>query len=301
MQHRESQPTPLSFGDRTTVAILRRAVMPLFGVIYGISPPVGRVTERRYGELPEENMDVVEPPPGLPKRLSVVFLHGGGWIAGSKGAFYHLPLLGLADAGHRVFSLNYPLAPEHPHPHALQSLVRALALLYREENLREIHLVGDSAGGNLAVMLGLALSNAELLRTIMNDAPEGLPTVRSAVSLYGVLDRISWIEDGFPIARLFLRAYAGEPAIDPAQSPSIPITPMDVSNVEVIPPMFLGVGTKDQLKRSSRIYAEHLRSRGARVVHKEYEGADHAFYSYKGPASDELRRDVIEFLASMEA
>ena len=300
MQDEQSQPTPLSFGDRAMVAIWRRGVIPLFGVIRGMSPPPGRVVERRYGDLPDETMDVIEPLSASTKRLPVVFFHGGGWLGGSKGAFYTRPMLALADAGHRVFSLNYPLAPEYPHPQAILSILRALAKLYREENIRALHLVGDSAGGNLAAMVALIVANPELHRKFVTESADVLPTVCSAVSLYGVLDRTSWIKDGFPSARLFIQAYAGASALDPAYSPVLPITPMDVPNIEIVPPMFIGVGSKDLLARSSPIYAEHLASRGAKVTYKVYEGADHAIYCFEGAQSDELRRDVGAFLAANE-
>lgn len=107
----------------------------------------------------------------------------------------------MADAGYPVFSLNYPLAPERPHPHMLRSLLAGLAWLAREHGVREIHLVGDSAGGNLATMLGLALANPELLARVDTIDPGTLPVVRSITSLYGVMDRVTFREDGFPKGR----------------------------------------------------------------------------------------------------
>ncbi len=295
-------PTSLSAGDRALVAIWRHGLLPLFAGLRGMAAPAGRVSEKRYGSLPDETMDVISPPSNVTERLPVVFVHGGGWIGGSKGRFYHRPLLGLADAGHVVFSLNYPLAPEMPHPYGLRSLLGALAALHRDGRVSNgIHLVGDSAGGNLATMLGLMLANNEILR-VVDDVPRGpLPRVVSVASIYGVLDRTSWLSDGFPSARLFLKSYAGEAALDAAQTPPIPVTPMDVPDVENIPPTFIGIGSKDKLARTSQIYSDHLRGRGARVTYKTYEGADHGFYCFAEPQGDALRADVIQFLADVEA
>ena len=121
------------------------------------------------------------------------------------------------------------------------------------------------------------------------------------VSLYGVLDRISWLEDGFLSARLFLEAYAGSAALDKAFKPPIPITPMDIARVEKIPPTFLAVGSKDALARSSRIYAEHLLAHFKDVKYTVYEGATHGFYCFSGLHGDALRKDVATFLASVES
>ena len=162
-QTNESLPAALAPLERLGVGVWRHGLVPMFSVINGIAAPRDRVRESRYGEQRDETMDVIAPKMGVPPRSPVVFVHGGGWISGSKGRFYHRPLLGLADAGHPVFSLNYPLAPESPHPGPLRSLLSALALLRRERDLAGVHLIGDSAGGNLAAMLGLALANPNLL------------------------------------------------------------------------------------------------------------------------------------------
>ncbi len=181
--------TPLSLSDRINVALWKNALTPFFSFIGGIPAPRERVSELRYGDLKDEKLDIITPASGIPERVPVVFIHGGGRISGSKGRFYNLPLLGLADAGHRVFSLNYPLAPELPHPFALRSLLRALVTLKSQGHLsRGMHLVGDSAGGNLAVMLGLIIKNPALLRLVDFTEPETLPQVSSTNNAKRVSD-----------------------------------------------------------------------------------------------------------------
>lgn len=291
----------MTWTERLAVGVWRHALTPMFGALRGQSAPPERVRELRYGEHREELMDVVTPSATAPRRGAVAFIHGGGWVAGSKGRFYHRPLLGLADAGHPVFSLNYPLAPEAPHPAALRSLLAALTMLRREHGVVDVHLMGDSAGGNLATMLGLLLENAEVRRTVVEADSGPLPRARSVTSLYGVHDRTSWLDDGFPSARLFMKSYAGERAMDASYTPPIPITPMDVTTPVTVPPTFLGVGSKDKLGRSTRLYAEHLTRSGATLTYKVYAGADHGFYCFPEPRGDELRADVIAFLAAVEA
>lgn len=287
--------TPLSFVDRVTVLAWRRLLMPFLELVGGSAAPVGRVSEQRYGALPDETLDVIAPPAAVARRLPVVFVHGGGFIAGSKGRFYHRPLLQLADAGHPVFSLNYPLAPERPHPHMLRSLLAGLAWIAREHGAREVHLVGDSAGGNLATMLGLMLANPELLQRFDASDPAALPAVRSITSLYGVMDRLSFIADGFPSARLFLTSYAGAAALDPQRAPVLPVTPMDLGEFAILPRTFVVGAGKDKLARSSQLWAERLRQRFTQVTYKVYEGAAHGFFSF-GAGSAEVLADLLRFL-----
>lgn len=295
--HAISVATRLAATERLTVFAWRRMLMPFITLIGGSSAPRGRVSEQRYGTWPDEVLDVIAPAAGVAPRAPVVFIHGGGWIAGSKGYFYNRPLLKLADAGYPVFSMNYPLAPERPHPHMLRSLLSGLAWIARTHGVRELHLIGDSAGGNLATMLGLMIANPELLPRFDAIDAATLPAIRSITSLYGVMDRFTFIEDGFPSARLFLTAYTGTLAPDAHQSPMIPVTPMDLGDFAVLPRTFVVAGSKDKLARSSMIWAEYLRKCFTQVEYKVYEGADHGFFSF-GKGSVELSDDVLRFLES---
>jgi len=290
-------PTPITFKEKISVAIWRKVMSPLFETIGGGKYPAGRLIEQSYGSLPDEKLDYLKPLASDSKKAAIVHIHGGGWVSGSKGKFYAKPLLKFADAGYAVFSLNYPLAPEHPHPYLLRSLLQALAWLKKKyTEAQSIHLIGDSAGGNLAMMLGLMLANDNLLSRIDPISRDLLPEVKNIVSLYGVLDRMTWLEDGFPSARTFLKSYAGEAALSKNDTPLLPVTPMDIEQIDHLPPTFIVGAGKDKLLRSSQIYAAYLRQRFSQVEYKVYAGADHGFFCF-GSKSVELSEDIARFLA----
>jgi acetyl esterase/lipase len=118
------------------------------------------------------------------------------------------------------------------------------------------------------------------------------------VSLYGVLDRLTWIEDGFPGADSMLESYAGKGAFEAEVSEACAITPLDLEFRE-LPPSLLAVGTKDPLRRSSQLCADRLAAIGADFVHTEYPGEGHAFFNLGFSKSDaQLREDVLAFLAA---
>ncbi len=156
--------------------------------------------------------------------------------------------------------------------------------------------MGDSAGGNLATMLGLALANRDILSRLDTIDPATLPTVRSISSLYGVMDRLTFREDGFPSARLFLQSYAGVDALT-TRRPALAVTPMDLGDFTNLPPTFVVGASKDQLARSSKVWAEHLRTRFSQVGYQVYEGASHGFFSF-GTGSAALSEDLRHFLES---
>jgi epsilon-lactone hydrolase len=89
-----------------------------------------------------------------PGASVVLYLHGGGYIAGS--AWTHRGVIGrLSQAsGVPVCAPDYRLAPEHPHPAALDDARAAHATLRAQGIAHDrIALAGDSAGGGLALAL----------------------------------------------------------------------------------------------------------------------------------------------------
>lgn len=288
-------PTELTFGEKITVAMVRHGIIPLIEFIGGKSYPTGRVTEHTYGELPNEKLDIFSTQTASTAKTAIVHIHGGGWVGGSKGAFYSKPLLKFSDAGYPVFSINYPLAPEHPHPHILHSLLKALSWIKKNYPEQEhIHLIGDSSGGNLAMMLGIFLSNPNVYPKDAIDILL-LPSIKSIVNLYGVNDRFVLLEDGFPNGKTLLKSYAGAKAHEKDFESLIPVTPMDIPSFNNLPPTFIVGAEKDKLLRSSTMYAEHLSNRFENVVLKTYKDAMHGFFSF-GKGSDELINDILQFL-----
>jgi acetyl esterase/lipase len=245
----------ITFKDKAGVFFWRNLMMPLIATIGGKKYPSGKVKEFSYGNLKDEKLDFIVPNSSSTKRLAIVHIHGGAWIAGSKGNFYSKPLMKFSDAGYPVFSLNYPLAPEQQHPYILRSLLKALVWIKKNyPEYDNIHLIGDSAGGNLAMMLGIYLSNPELLKNLDTVKIDELPIVKSVVDIFGVNDKISWVEDGFPSAKLFIKVY-----VENTTRPDIPVVPMDFNHIENLPPLFIVGAGKDKLLRSSKIWSEHIR------------------------------------------
>ena len=97
---------------------------------------------------------------GVPCRIypgtlpTVVYLHGGGFILGGLHSHDDVCAEICARTGFQVISVDYRLAPEHPHPAAYEdalSVTRAIAAA------GPYVLAGDSAGGNLAAAVAHAL------------------------------------------------------------------------------------------------------------------------------------------------
>jgi epsilon-lactone hydrolase len=113
------------------------------------------ISEDRIGGVPV----VVFTPPEIRRRGALLFFHGGSYIFGSARRTHAELLASLAlSIGARVIGPEYRLAPEHPYPAALEDALNVYSGI-RANGLaaHDIVLAGDSAGGNLALALQLAL------------------------------------------------------------------------------------------------------------------------------------------------
>ena len=261
-------------------------------------------SEFSYGAHRKEWLDRLLPEdPTLKPQEAVLYIHGGGWIAGNK-RYYPADLQFLCNVGYAVFNLGYPLAPEHPHPLLLQSILKAVAWIKQHHpKISRVHMMGDSAGANLAAMYGVLYSNPELLPCVGSDfLPDDLLCPASVVSIYGLLERETLLGDDpaqvKPVVRLFLQSYGGPEVLQPGPiAPENAITPMDLA-WKNHPPCFLGGGDIDFLCGSSDFYAQELESRGIPVERKIYPQAQHGFLNMRHEQTPVLKQDVLQFLAA---
>ena len=93
----------------------------------------------------------------------LLYLHGGGYVAGSANGYRSLVgELGRATKA-RALAIDYRLAPEHPFPAAVDDAVAAYrSLLDRSVSAKSIVFAGNSAGGGLVVTVMMAVRNSGL-------------------------------------------------------------------------------------------------------------------------------------------
>jgi acetyl esterase/lipase len=95
---------------------------------------------------------------GAPARPgSILYLHGGAYCVGSPATHRALTSRLARVTGLPVFAADYRLAPEHPFPAALDDAIAAYRALRADG---PVILMGDSAGGGLALATALALRDA---------------------------------------------------------------------------------------------------------------------------------------------
>jgi len=115
----------------------------------------------RYDKYPETVLDILQPSaPALGNRPGVIVIHGGGWVQGDKEWTLDRICLPLIRHGLVVANVEYRLAQAAPAPAAVSDVLQAAqwfhdhAAKYKVDPNR-ILVTGESAGGHLALMLGM--------------------------------------------------------------------------------------------------------------------------------------------------
>ena len=212
---------------------------------------------------------------------AIVVIHGGGWVGGDKAAARERNIgPTLARHGYAAVRINYRLAPKGERMaawpgnlHDCKSAVRWLrenADQYGFDATR-VGVIGGSAGGHLAAMLGAAGPDAGL-------EPEGWPAEISS--------RVDAVVDLYGPTHVGLGPLG--PDSDPATSP---ITYLDAGD----PPFLVIHGTADTTVSvdRSKEFAEALASAGVKHELVIVEGAPHSFHLE--PKQQDLRPIVLEF------
>jgi acetyl esterase/lipase len=133
----------------------------------------------RHGEA--TTMDVHLPGQDGADRPAVLLIHGGGWRSFSKQSMNE-PARRLAGAGYVTASINYRLVPDGAYPENIRDVMCALAFFQSQADEYgldpdRVAVMGYSAGGHLASLLGVATDVPELA----SECDAGTPLPPAAV------------------------------------------------------------------------------------------------------------------------
>jgi acetyl esterase/lipase len=236
----------------------------------------------------KEKADLYLPSEARPEQKfpAVVIIHGGGWAGGDKRAAREINIgTTLALHGYVGMSINYVLAnKDHPGPtwpqnlHDCKTAVRWLRANAERLNVDPEHIgvIGGSAGGHLAAMVGL--TGGEL------DPPgEGDCRVQCAVDLYGP---VLCFEKRDLV--MFRKTRAEAPALYKQADPRTYIDKSD-------PPLLILHGTADKTVpvADSEALASALKAAGVEHQLEVIPDAPHTFHLQ--PEQRDLRPLVLGF------
>jgi acetyl esterase/lipase len=210
-------------------------------------------------------LDVYVPDVASLPRPVMVWIHGGGWSSGDKSA---PPGLGLLSRGYIVASINYRLSNEALFPAQIfdcKAAIRFLRANAREFDIdpSRIGVWGDSAGGQLASLLGITNGRAEY------EGSEGNPGVSSEVQAvcdwFGPSDFLQTSDVRAASARAVKLLFGGQVSAHAATA--IFASPAEQVGHAPVVPFLIMHGEVDPLVpvHQSQILFEKLKEAGASV------------------------------------
>ena len=222
----------------------------------GVPGPAGEIRLRIYRGLD------TQPTERLP---CMVFLHGGGWVIGNLESHDRLCRRLANVARICIVAVDYRLAPEHRFPAALDDAAAALRWVADNAEMlavepRRIAVGGDSAGGNLAAVLGLMARDGSV-PAVMYQA-----LVYPVVDLSAESDSYRTMTDGVPLTAATMRYFIDHYTPQASDRADWRASPLKATSLKGVPPSLVVTVANDPLCDEGRAYARRLEDEGVRVT-----------------------------------
>jgi monoterpene epsilon-lactone hydrolase len=253
----------------------RKLIDQYFCVHPSTSEILGQWYPVRTGHIPMEWVVAN----GADPNRRILYIHGGSWVSGSLSG-YRAFLSRVSKAAKAVvLSVDYRLAPEHLFPAGLEDCVQAYQWMREngpdgKEPAGATYLMGDSAGGNLALSAlfkvrdsKLALPAAVIALSPATDFTCGSPSLFSRAQVDPIINPA--------ILPALIPVYLGTNT-----QPTNPYASPLFGDYSGMPPLLLQVGDAEVLLDDSTRLAEHAAGQGCEVTLEVWNGMPHVFQGF---------------------
>jgi len=280
--------------DHPAIRVQAEAMMPLIVGPTGLAEVTSvedRVAEGPGGPVP---MRVYRPSGEAVGTLH--YIHGGGWSVGNLTIIDPTARRLCHDLGMVVVTSTYRLAPEDKFPAAFDDSFAASAWVL--SHLSELGgealpvvIGGDSAGGNLAAAVCIALRDSDVSRSFNLQL-----LLYPAVDLRQDETYESRERDADPSLRSAVLSQCYSDYLTQDDDPADPrISPLLAGSLANLPPAIIVVLTVDPLRDEAVIYAHRLRAAAVPVELIEFANLTHGFVHFAGliPAAATATNEVL--------
>ncbi len=250
-----------------------KLIDPKSGLAEGVEEQKG-VEYGRGGEVPLL-LDLYLPKPHTKPVPGLIFIHGGAWSGGSRD-MYRYYTTRYAARGYVAATISYRLSGAAPFPAAVEDAkcavrwLRANAAKYNVDP-EKIAVIGGSAGGHLAMMVGYSAGVAALEGK--GGQPQASSRVQAVVNFYGVYDLTTPFARNAGAIKKFLgnKTYEDAPEIFESASPAKHLSAK-------APPTLILHGTIDDIVpiAQSDALAEKLKALKIPFTYDRLDGWPHA-------------------------
>jgi acetyl esterase len=281
--------TPLSARDSLRALAAARAAVPPPQVAsvadIQVKGAAGPLAARVYRVSPE-------------KSPTVVFFHGGGWVAGDLETHDRQARLLAIETGAVVVSVDYRRPPETRFPGAFEDAFAAARGIIADiaefgGDSTRIGVAGDSAGGNLAAAVAIACRDAgielaaQLLVYPVTDVAGNYADTNENARFPSRTENA----EGYFLSRAVMEWFAGHYLDDAKHGGDWRVSPLRAKNLAGLAPAIVCTAWFDPLRDEGKAYADALAAAG--VVTKYYDGKGliHGYFGL-GEASETARREA---------
>jgi len=238
---------------------------------------------------------------------TVVFFHGGGWVAGDLETHDRQARYLAIETGAVVVSIDYRRPPETCFPGAFDDAFAAVRDVARRiaefgGDANRLGVAGDSAGGNLAATSAIACRDAgiklaaQLLAYPVVDAFGSYADVKENTRFPSRSENA----DGYFLSRAVMEWFCGHYLTNPAQGADWRVSPLRARDHSGLAPAIVCTAWFDPLRDEGAAYAAALDSAGVPSKHYTGEGLIHGYFSM-GEASAIARAEAERARADFKA
>ena len=238
---------------------------------------------------------------------TVVFFHGGGWVAGDLETHDRQARLLAIETGALVVSVDYRRPPETRFPGAFEDAFAAASDVFNRVaefggDTRRLGVAGDSAGGNLAAATAIACRDAGIrlaAQFLVYPATDAVGNYADASENARFPSRTENAE-GYFLSRAVMEWFAGHYLADPGHAQDWRVSPLRAKSLAGVAPAVVTTAWFDPLRDEGAAYARALEAAGVPVRHHKGAGLIHGYFSM-GEASDAARAEAQRARADFKA
>jgi acetyl esterase len=241
------------------------------------------------------------------KSPTVVYFHGGGWVAGDLETHDWQARLLAIETGAVVVSIDYRRPPETRFPGAFEdafAAVRDITARIAEfgGDAARVGVAGDSAGGNLAAAAAIACRDAGI-------------KLAAQLLAYPVIDVVGNYADakenarfpsrqenaeGYFLSRAVMEWFSNQYLDDPKHGGDWRVSPLRAKSLAGIAPAVVCTAWFDPLRDEGKAYADALAAAGVATKYYDGPGLIHGYFGL-GEASESARREAQRARADFKA
>jgi len=241
------------------------------------------------------------------KSPTVIFFHGGGWVAGDLETHDRQARLLAIETGAVVVSVDYRRPPETRFPGAFEDGFAAVRDIFERiaefggDNAR-VGVAGDSAGGNLAATVAIACRDAgitlaaQLLVYPVTDVAGNFADAKENARFPSRTENA----EGYFLSRAVMQWFAGHYLSDARQGADWRVSPLRAKSLAGLAPAIVCTAWFDPLRDEGKAYADALVAAGVATKYHPGVGLIHGYFGL-GDASETARREAQRARADFKA